>query len=261
MRYVKPKKHLGQHFLKDDKIAQSIISAFKNGIGEAPILEIGPGTGVLTRLILQQFQNPFKVVEIDKESVQFLQEELQVPPSQIIEKDFLKLNLAEYFKDKFSIIGNFPYNISTQIFFKILEHRQQVERVTCMIQKEVADRIETKSGGRTAGILTALVQAFYNVSHEFDVPPSAFIPPPKVNSSVITLQRNNTVKLDCDEKLFFKVVKQSFAMRRKTLRNNFKIFKLPSEIVEKDIFSKRAETLSVEDFIWLTNLVRQHQNS
>jgi len=259
MQYVKPKKHLGQHFLKDKAVAQDIVDAFKADLGQSPILEIGPGTGVLTHLIMQQLPNPFKVIEIDKESVSYLQEKLGLPQEQIIEEDFLRLNTDKYFSDGFNIIGNFPYNISSQIFFKVLEDRQKVQKLTCMIQKEVADRITTQSGGRTAGILTMLVQAFYNVKHEFDVPPQVFIPPPKVTSSVITLQRNNTAELACDEKLFFKVIKQAFAMRRKTLRNNFKIFKLPNEIVSDEIFSKRAETLSVKDFVWLTNLVSEHQ--
>jgi len=259
MPYVKPKKHLGQHFLKDKQIAQNIVNALLSIDSDLPILEIGPGTGVLTSLLLSQLEVPFKVIEIDQESITYLHEVLNLPHEQIIQGDFLKADTSHLFENQFNIIGNFPYNISSQIFFKILENKQVVNRVTCMIQKEVADRIATKKGGRTAGILTVLVQAFYDVTHEFDVPPSVFIPPPKVVSSVITLQRNETVQLNCDEKLFFSVVKQAFAMRRKTLRNNLKQYKLPVSITSEPLFSRRAETLSVHEFVELTRLIEKQR--
>lgn len=259
MPYVKPKKHLGQHFLKDKQIAQNIVNALCSADSALPLLEIGPGTGVLTSLLLTQLVVPFKVIEIDQESIIYLHEELNLPFEQIIQGDFLKTDTSIYFEEQFNIIGNFPYNISSQIFFKILENRQLVNRVTCMIQKEVADRIATQKGGRTAGILTILIQAFYDVTHEYDVPPSVFIPPPKVVSSVITLQRNKNAQLNCDEKLFFKVVKQAFAMRRKTLRNNLKLYKLPNDITNAPLFSRRAETLSVNEFVNLTKLIEKYR--
>ena len=260
MRYVRPKKHLGQHFLKDKQIAERIVNTLLVTEKELPVLEIGPGTGVLTSILLEKLQTPFKVVEIDKESVAYLKEELGMKENQVIEGDFIKSETADFFKEKFSIIGNFPYNISSQIFFKVLENKDNIQQVTCMIQKEVADRITATSGGRVSGILTVLIQAFYDTEFNFIVPPSVFIPPPKVDSAVITLKRNRIQQLDCDEKLFFKVVKQAFSTRRKTLRNALKLFQLPTEITKNNIFSKRAEQLSVNDFVNLTNVIQQNNN-
>ena len=213
------------------------------------LLEIGPGTGVLTKLLLPQENIDFRVVEIDTESVEYLKNELGMPEEQIIEGDFLRMDLKQIFAEKFNIIGNFPYNISSQIYFKVLEHRDSVDEVVGMIQKEVAERIAAKPGGKTCGILSILVQAFYDVKYEFTVPPHVFNPPPKVQSAVLTLRRNKIEKLDCDEKLFFRIVKQGFNNRRKTLRNALKSLGFDKKLLEGDVFGKRAEQLSVEDFV------------
>ncbi|UZR94883.1 16S rRNA (adenine(1518)-N(6)/adenine(1519)-N(6))-dimethyltransferase RsmA [Chondrinema litorale] len=258
MRYVKPKKHLGQHFLKDKSIAERIVKTLIETESSLPVLEIGPGTGVLTSILVEKLTAPFKVVEIDSESVVYLKEELGMKEEQIIEADFLRSDFSVFFSDKFNIIGNFPYNISSQIFFKMLENKNKIDQVTCMLQKEVADRITATSGGRVSGILTILIQAFYDTEFNFIVPPNVFLPPPKVDSAVITLKRNNTKELDCNEKFFFRVVKQAFSTRRKTLRNALKLFQLPTEITSDEVFSKRAEQLSVSDFVELTKIIEEH---
>jgi 16S rRNA (adenine1518-N6/adenine1519-N6)-dimethyltransferase len=252
---VKPKKKLGQHFLKDQNVANNIIDCLSDAAKELPLLEIGPGTGVLTKRLLPEWKEGFKMVEVDGESVAYLLKTLKVPASQVIEADFLQMNLKELYPAKFNIIGNFPYNISSQIYFKVLEYRDQVDEVVGMIQKEVAERIAASPGGRTGGILSILIQAFYDVKYEFTVPPEVFDPPPRVQSGVLTLKRNNTEKLDCDEKLFFRVVKQGFHNRRKTLRNALKSLGFDKELLQDDIFGQRAEQLSVAEFVWITNHV------
>lgn len=251
---VRPKKFLGQHFLKDKAIAQKIVDALVVD-QQSSVLEIGPGTGVLTSLLLQRPELNLKVIEIDRESVVYLEEHYPALQNRIISGDFLEMNVADIFTDRIHIIGNFPYNISSQIFFKVLDHRQQVDQVVCMLQKEVADRIAEKEGSKTYGILSVLLQAYYRIEYLFKVPPGVFQPPPKVMSAVIRLVRNERSTLDCDERLFVKVVKQSFQNRRKTLRNALKILNLPATITSLPVMDKRAEQLSVDDFIQLTKLI------
>ena len=250
---VKPKKFLGQHFLKNERRAEQIADAVT---GDYPaVLEIGPGMGVLTKYLLER-PLKLKVVEIDRESVAYLKQ--HYPELEIIEGDFLRIDLKQVFSEEFTVAGNFPYNISSQIFFKVLEHRQQVKEVVGMIQKEVADRIASPPGNKTYGILSVLLQAFYHVEYLFTVKPGEFFPPPKVNSAVVRFKRNNTTRLPCDEQLFFKIVKQGFQMRRKTLRNALKPLNLPSDEIISTYLDKRAEQLSVDDFIKITARVGEH---
>jgi 16S rRNA (adenine1518-N6/adenine1519-N6)-dimethyltransferase len=261
MQKVKPKKHLGQHFLVDQQIAKDIVAQVALPDNTRQVLEIGPGMGVLTQYLMLDPRLELSVIDIDAESVAWLQAHFPTLSGRILLADFLKLDLAAAFPGKLSIIGNFPYNISSQIFFKILEHRQQVTEVVCMLQKEVAERIAAPPGSKVYGILSVLLQAFYQISYQFTVPPQVFDPPPKVNSGVIRLERNQTHTLDCDEKKFFEVVKLSFGTRRKTLRNCLKPYQLPESVTRQDIFDKRAEQLSVADFVHLTQMVQAHQNT
>jgi 16S rRNA (adenine1518-N6/adenine1519-N6)-dimethyltransferase len=256
--FVSPKKHLGQHFLKDENIAKKIAGSLKNRDKYKTVIEVGPGMGVLTKYLLQEKELELFTVEIDRESVSFLKENFPELENKIIEKDFLKFTPewlpSAIYHEPLAIIGNFPYNISTQILFKVLEYRNQVPEVVGMFQKEVAERIASPPGNKTYGILSVLLQAFYKIEYLFTVNPQVFVPPPHVKSGVIRLTRNNVQKLDCDEELFFKVVKAGFNQRRKTLRNaigsRFKVQGLTSELL-----NKRAEQLSVADFIELTNAV------
>ena len=245
---VRPKKHLGQHFLKDKNIAQKIVDALQST--DVPVLEIGPGTGVLTDILIKKVDN-FSVIEIDKESIEYLHH--HHPKLKIIEGDFLEYNI----ESKLAIIGNFPYNISSQIFFHVLDNRNNVSEVVCMIQKEVADRIASKHGNKTYGILSVLLQAWYDIEYLFKVPPGVFHPPPKVNSAVIRLRRNNVAVLSCDEVLFKKIIKQGFQNRRKTLRNALKNLNLPSSVYALSVMDKRAEQLSVNDFVLLTQAIER----
>ena len=251
---VKAKKFLGQHFLTDEGIAQDIADAltlknYKN------VLEIGPGMGVLTKYLLKKPITTY-VIEIDGESVEYLQANYLNLASRIIEKDFLKYNLNEVFNNEpFAIIGNFPYNISTQIVFKTLEMRDQIPEFSGMFQKEVAQRICSKEGSKVYGILSVLTQAFYKAEYLFTVPPNVFNPPPKVDSGVLRLTRKENNTLPCNEKLFFRVVKAAFQQRRKTLRNSLKTFNLSDTLKQDTIFGKRPEQLNVEQFINLTVLI------
>ena len=245
---VRAKKSLGQHFLTDQSIATRIVDALQG----SDVLEVGPGMGVLTQYLLNK---NLKVVEIDKESVVYLKKHYPELGDGLIEGDFLKMNLSGLFPGQFSIIGNFPYNISSQIFFKILEYRDIVPEVVCMIQKEVAERIAEKPGTKTYGILSVFLQAWYDIEYLFTVGPGAFNPPPKVHSAVIRLTRNSRTSLGCDEKLFRSVVKTAFGQRRKTLRNSLKPLLQQTQgpnITSDPIFDLRPERLSVEDFITLT---------
>ncbi|WP_191858239.1 16S rRNA (adenine(1518)-N(6)/adenine(1519)-N(6))-dimethyltransferase RsmA [Hanstruepera ponticola] len=251
---VKAKKHLGQHFLKDENIARKIADtlSYKN---YNHVLEIGPGMGVLTKYLLEK-DITTHVIEIDTESVDYLKANYLNLADRIIEQDFLKYNLKDIFNDEpFAIIGNFPYNISSQIVFKLLEIRQQVPEFSGMFQKEVAMRICSKEGSKAYGILSVLTQAFYNANYLFTVPPSVFNPPPKVDSGVLLLKRKDNYTLPCDEKLFFKVVKTGFQQRRKTLRNSLKTLNLSDNLKANVIFDKRPEQLSVLEFIELTLLI------
>lgn len=254
MQFVKPKKSLGQHFLKDYNVANKIVESLDQN--SKNVLEIGPGTGILTRFLIKKKYN-LKLVEIDNESVLFLINQLGIDENIIIENDFLKLDLPKVFGgNNFSIIGNFPYNISSQIVFKILEYRTMVSEMCGMFQYEVAERICESEGTKKYGILSVLTQAFFDVELLFEVSNHLFIPPPKVNSAVILLKRKQVINLDCDEKLFFKIVKLSFQQRRKTIRNSLKKINLSNNLREDSIFDNRPEQLSVNQFFKLTKLVQ-----
>ncbi len=255
---VRPKKALGQHFLKDESISKRIADLVSGHGNYQNVLEIGAGTGILTQFLLDLPDFKTYVVEIDRESVAYLKEHQVITPEHIIEGDFLRLNLSDIFEENFAVVGNLPYNISSQIFFKVLEYRHQIPEVVCMIQKEVAQRIASPAGNKQYGILSVFLQAFYDISYEFTVLPHVFLPPPKVDSGVITLRRNARQHLDCPEKLFFRVVKMSFGMRRKTLRNSLKVFPLPEEVRQLDVFSKRPEQLTVAQFEELTRLIAKY---
>lgn len=248
MSFVKPKKSLGQHFLTDQNIARKIVDSLGSNIPE--VLEIGPGMGVLTQYLIQRSELKLKVVEIDRDSVAYLQQKF--PQLDIISADFLKVDISNYFTNSFSIIGNFPYNISSQIFFRILKHRNFVPEVVGMVQKEVAERIASPHGNKTYGILSVLLQAFYNIEYLFTVSETVFNPPPKVKSAVVKLTRNNRRELPCSEDLFIKVVKAAFNMRRKMLRNSLGGI---SKNLPEEFEQKRPEQLTVEDFIALTVLI------
>jgi len=252
---VRPKKSLGQHFLKDENIARNIVDELVLDDLNPRVIEIGPGTGVLTKYLFQIKDIDLRLIEIDRESVAYLKRSYPNLKGKIIEGDFLELDLSDIFSEPSSIIGNFPYNISSQIFFKVLDHRNKVHQVVGMLQKEVAERIASPPGSKTYGILSVLLQAFYDIELLFKVPPGVFFPPPKVMSAVIRLKRNEVDKLDCDEIQFRKIVKQAFQMRRKTLRNALKNLNLPASISTLPILDKRAEQLAVEDFILLTKLI------
>lgn len=254
MRLVKPKKALGQHFLKDLQIAQRIANTLADYKG-TPVLEIGPGMGVLTQFLLEEGHD-LKVVELDSESVAYLEQNFPDLKGRIIAQDFLKLDLSQLYPDRFCVIGNYPYNISSQIFFKVLDYKEQIPCCSGMIQKEVAERLASAPGSKAYGIISVLLQAWYDIEYLFTVSEQVFNPPPKVKSAVIRMTRNSRTELDCDEKLFKTVVKTTFNQRRKTLRNSIK------PILGKDfpdyhlpIFDKRPEQLSVEQFIELTKLV------
>ena len=290
---VRAKKALGQHFLTDQDIARNIVGALRG----SDVLEVGPGMGVLTQYLIprtaeiagsgdsgspkgtptgrkaEELSRRLKVVEIDKESVTYLKKHFPELGEGLIEGDFLRMDLGSIFPGPFSIIGNFPYNISSQIFFKILEHRDKVPEVVCMIQKEVAQRIAEKPGTKTYGILSVFLQAWYDIEYLFTVGPGAFNPPPKVQSAVIRLTRNSRTSLGCDEKLFRTIVKTSFGQRRKTLRNSLKPVlrtfdpfdksrdRTDAQVMEPltadPIFDLRPERLSVEDFIRLTLMIQR----
>lgn len=253
MKGVRAKKHLGQHFLKDTNIAKKIVDSLSGHKKYHKLLEIGPGTGVLSDFLIEKADYDLLFMDVDQESIDYLQNKYPAQKDKIIKEDFLRIDLGRYYQEPFGIIGNFPYNISSQIFFKVLEYRNQIPELVGMIQKEVAERIASKEGNKTYGILSVLLQAFYEVEYLFSVPPNVFNPPPKVTSAVLRLRRNETKTLACDEKLFFRVVKQGFNNRRKTLRNALKTFDLSTEIKSLDLLDKRAEQLTVNDFVELTN--------
>jgi 16S rRNA (adenine1518-N6/adenine1519-N6)-dimethyltransferase len=258
---VRPKKSLGQHFLHDLNIAERIVESLKHATTPQHVLEIGPGMGVLTQFLVKRQLTDLKVIEIDRDSVAYLKKHYPALQERIIEGDFLAIGMPEIFPDKFSIIGNFPYNISSQIFFKVLECHDRIEQVVCMLQKEVAERIAAPPGSKTYGILSVLLQAYYDIQYLFKVPPGVFTPPPKVMSAVIRLERNWVVKLPCDEILFVQVVKQAFNTRRKTLRNALKNLNLAAEIVALPLLDKRAEQLSVGEFQNLTLLIEKSRGA
>lgn len=258
MVVVKAKKNLGQHFLTDLNIATKIVGSLAPN--SPNILEIGPGMGVLTQILFQNTSSKTIAIDIDRESIAYLKQHYPDHENQIVYGDFLRMDLMKLFDDEpFSIIGNFPYNISSQIFFKVLDYRDHIPEVVGMIQKEVAERIAAPPGSKTYGILSVLLQAYYKIEYLFTVHEHVFSPPPKVKSAVIRLTRNETTNLGCDEKLFKQLVKTCFNQRRKMIRNTIKTF------VKEDGFShpfltSRPEQLSVNDFIELTNAVMQTQN-
>ena len=261
---VRAKKALGQHFLTDQKVARAIVDALQC---PGPVLEIGPGMGVLTQYLLQREDVDLKLVEIDGESVEYLLAHFPGMQGRLLQADFLTLRLEKLFPERFAVIGNFPYNISSQIFFKILDHRERIPEVVCMIQKEVAERIAEAPGSKTYGILSVLLQAWYDIEYLFSVGSGCFAPPPKVESAVIRLRRNGRSSLGCDEALFKTIVKTAFGQRRKMLRNPLKPLvaakaqregwtaEETAAFLEQTVFSLRPEKLSVEDFIDLTLLL------
>lgn len=280
---VRPKKALGQHFLTDLSVAQKIADALVvDSVGGAvpeagavpsgntdaamPVLEIGPGMGVLSQYLLEREDIDLKMIEIDRESVDYLLTHFLKASGRVIEGDFLKMNLPYFFPGTFAVIGNFPYNISSQIFFRIIDHKDSIPQVVCMIQKEVAERIAEQPGSKTYGILSVLLQAWYDIEYLFTVGEGAFNPPPKVKSAVIRLRRNSRTELGCDEKLFKTIVKTGFNQRRKTLRNSLKPLiadkaareawtpEQSTKFLSNPVFELRPERLSVEDFIALTKL-------
>ena len=251
---VRAKKALGQHFLTDQSIAMKIVDSLSR-IEIRDVLEIGPGMGVLTQYLLKRDDLELKLVELDGESVEYLLTHFPGMQGKLYQADYLKLDIHTLFSGQYRVIGNFPYNISSQIFFKILEDKDRVPEVVCMIQKEVAERIAEKPGSKTYGILSVLLQAWYDIDYIISVGSGAFCPPPKVQSAVIRLRRNSRSSLGCDEKLFKTVVKTAFNQRRKTLRNALKPLLNESIDSSDPVFDLRAERLSVEDFVALTNLI------
>ena len=250
---IKAKKHLGQHFLHDLNIAQKIVKSLPET--EDAVIEIGPGTGVLTQYLIEK--ENFKAFDIDRESIDFLKEKYPQHAHKISFQDFLEADLNTIIAEKhYNIIGNFPYNISTQLMFKVLDHRNNINYVVGMFQREVAQRIAEKPGSKTYGILSVLLQAFYKIEYLFTVHEQVFTPPPKVKSAVIRLTRNATQSLNCNEDLFFKVVKASFNQRRKTVRNSVKSLS-GNHNIDSVYLDKRAEQLSVNEFVELTNAVEK----
>ena len=253
MQQVRAKKFLGQHFLTDLSIAQRIADTLSSA--KCPVLEIGPGMGVLTQYLIKNPNIQLTAIEIDRESVAYLRE--WYPELHLIEGDFLKADLSTIFPTgPFCVIGNYPYNISSQIFFKVLEYRDRIPVCSGMIQKEVAQRLAAKPGKKDYGILSVLLQAYYDIEYLFEVDKSMFVPPPKVQSAVIRLKRNSTKSINCDEKLFKNIVKTAFNQRRKQMRNSLKSVVENASILQNAIFEKRPEQLNVEDFIYLTNLIK-----
>ena len=253
MRTVHAKKRLGQHFLTNEEIAQRIAEAVRTP--HAHMLEIGPGMGVLTKYLLQQDIADLSVIELDEESVAYLQEHFPELGAKIIHADFLRFDLPAYFDGPFVIAGNFPYNISSQILFKLLDHKDQALELVGMFQKEVAERVSSMPGNKCNGILSILLSAFYDIEYLFTVPETVFNPPPKVKSAVIRLSRNRTKALACDEKRFVRVVKAGFNQRRKTLRNALRVLSMPLDGVPADLLDKRAEQLSYTEFEQIASIL------
>jgi 16S rRNA (adenine1518-N6/adenine1519-N6)-dimethyltransferase len=256
MRPVRAKKKLGQHFLKDKVVAMKIVESLQADT-VSKVLEIGPGMGVLTQFLLQNKTYETSVVEIDGESVGYLNQHYPELKDRIISEDFLRLNLNVFCQKPFAIIGNFPYNISSQIFFKILEYKNQIPEVVGMLQKEVAERLSAGPGSKNYGILSVFLQAYYDVEYLFTVDEDQFIPPPKVKGGVIRIVRNHKVHLDCNEKLFKSVVKMAFNQRRKTMRNSLGSMIHNNELKSNPIFNYRPEQMSVTDFEWITRMIAE----
>jgi 16S rRNA (adenine1518-N6/adenine1519-N6)-dimethyltransferase len=255
MSLVRAKKHLGQHFLTDKNIAAKIVDSLRPENKYNQVLEVGPGMGILSDFLLQKTELQVYLIDIDTESYEFLQKKYPALGECLINDDFLGMDFNKVFKEPFGIIGNFPYNISSQILFKVLDNRQQVVEVVGMFQKEVAERCSAKPGSKEYGILSVFLQAYYKVEYLFTVKAGVFNPPPKVLSAVIRLTRNDALQLNCDEKLFWQVVKAGFNQRRKTLRNALSSLINKEKMTNEPALDLRAERLSVEDFVNLTNKI------
>lgn len=255
MSLVRAKKHLGQHFLTDKNIAAKIVDSLRPENKYKQVLEVGPGMGILSDFLLQKTDLQTYLIDIDTESYEFLQKKYPQLQERLINDDFLEMDFGNFFKEPFGIIGNFPYNISSQILFKVLDNRRQVVEVVGMFQKEVAERCAAKAGSKEYGILSVFLQAYYKVEYLFTVKAGVFNPPPKVLSAVIRLTRNDAEQLDCDEKLFWQVVKAGFNQRRKTLRNALSSLINKEKMTDEAMLDLRAERLSVADFVNLTNKI------
>lgn len=253
---VRAKKHLGQHFLNDETIARTIVDAMLEKDKTSLLIEVGPGTGVLTQYLITGAEN-FIALDVDTESIAFLKTKYPAQKEKFLFSDFLEADLVKLAGTKFNVIGNFPYNISSQIMFKVLEHKNEVDFVVGMFQKEVAMRLAEKPGSKVYGILSVLLQAYYDIDYLFTVHENAFTPPPKVKSAVIRLTRNKVQSLDCDEVLFKKVVKTTFNQRRKTIRNSIRVLFNNNEI-RHPLLDKRPEQLSVAQFVELTKFVEEN---
>lgn len=258
MQQVRAKKALGQHFLRDERIALQIAQSL-DLTEPTPVIEVGPGMGVLTKYLLDDPLVNLTAIELDRESVDYLT--VHYPHLHLIQGDFLRLDLDVLFPTgQFCVIGNYPYNISSQIFFKVLEHKDRIPVCSGMIQKEVAERIASKPGNKAYGILSVLLQAYFDIEYLFTVPEYVFDPPPKVKSAVVRLRRNRRRQLNCNEQLFKQVVKTAFNQRRKQMRNSLQqMVGKGNPILEDPVFTRRPEQLSVEEFISLTNLIEEHQ--
>lgn len=255
MHPVKAKKHLGQHFLNDNAIAENIVNALLDKDNTSPIIEVGPGTGVLTQFLVKQSVN-FFAMDVDEESINYLKNTYYEKKDNLLLADFLESDLQKIAGPKFNVVGNFPYNISSQIMFKVLEHKNNVDYVVGMFQKEVAMRLAEKPGSKIYGILSVLLQAYYDIEYLFTVNENVFTPPPKVKSAVIRLTRNSVEKLNCNEDLFKKVVKTTFNQRRKTIRNSVRTLFNNNEL-RHPLLDKRPEQLSVNQFVELTNFIEE----
>lgn len=255
MDQVRAKKHLGQHFLTDKSTAARIVAALRPELGYAQVLEVGPGMGILSDFLLEETGYGTWMVDVDAESVDYLRQKYPSLGERLIHGDFLALDFGQYFEGNVAVIGNFPYHISSQILFKVLDERHRVPEVVGMFQKEVAERCAAKPGNKIYGILSVLVQAYYDVEYLFTVKAGAFNPPPKVLSGVIRLTRKQHEKLDCDERLFWRVVKAAFNQRRKTLRNALSGVIPKDQMDDHPFWELRAERLSVMDFVELTQRI------
>jgi len=253
MNHIIPKKKLGQHFLKDENLASKIVGSLSDV--NPNILEIGPGEGILTKYLMQREDTQLRLIEVDREAVEYLIHKYPGLKNHIIEGDFLKIDLASHFHESFAVIGNFPYNISSQILFRILDNKNLIPEVVCMLQKEVAERISSPPGNKQYGILSVLLQAYYDIKLLFNVSEKVFFPPPRVLSAVISLKRNSRNKLGCDESLFFTVVKTAFNQRRKTMRNSLSTLVKDKSELSDTIFNKRPEQLSVGEFVNVCNTI------
>ena len=252
---VRAKKHLGQHFLTDKNIAAKIVESLRPNSRYKQVLEVGPGMGILSDFLFQKTELELFLIDIDTESYEYLQKKYPNLGRRLINADFLEMDFGAFFTGPLAIIGNFPYNISSQILFKVLDNRRQVVEVVGMFQKEVAERCSAKPGSKEYGILSVFLQAYYKVEYLFTVKAGVFNPPPKVLSAVIRLTRNETAELNCDERLFWQVVKAGFNQRRKTLRNALSSLINKEKMTEQPILDLRAERLTVEDFVKITNQI------